>query len=114
MELSEEEEKAIAETKIEIDNLRITILSFEKDVDDKDWLKKLINELNNEIRTKETVLNLIEKQSKVIDEMAEKIKDMMKISHIQPDSNFKYTGMNKEEIKQYFYGKVEENYENND
>ena len=56
----------------------------------------------------DTVVNLIEKQEKVIDEMAKNIENEIGIS-----SKFAFVDLlefeNVEEIKQYFYRKVENN-----
>lgn len=70
-----EEEKAIEKLRTEIDNIKISILGFERDVDDKDWLKKITRELKNDILTRETVLNLIETQKAEIEKRDNQLKE---------------------------------------
>lgn len=59
----------------------------------------------------ETVLNLLEKKDKMIDEMAEKFEDL-KLAYLKKEDGGeffgKYRTYNKNEWKQYFERKVEE------
>lgn len=78
--MSEEEKKAIEMLRTEIDNIKISILGFERDIDDKDWLEKITRELKNDILARKTILNLIEtqkaeieKKDKIISLMAENL-----------------------------------------
>lgn len=83
MELSKEEQEAIEQFEYWIE--------FEKENKDK------INKADELIKIQTTLLNLINKQSKIIDEMAE---------YIRVKTDFTTVG-NINAIKQYFYRKVE-------
>ena len=75
--MKEEEKEAIEKLRTEIDNIKISILGFERDVDDKDWLKKITRELKNDILTRETVLNLIETQKAKIKKRDNAVKNII-------------------------------------
>ena len=67
--MTEEENKAIEYIKKEIDYFKTTILGFEKEMEDKDWLRKNVLELKNDISARETILNLIQKQHSEINKL---------------------------------------------
>ena len=62
--MTEEEKKAIEDLKEEIKNLEKAKIEFSNEIEDKGWLQKNINELDNDIFYKNTLLNLIEKLQK--------------------------------------------------
>ena len=70
--LSDEEKQAIDIIKNEIKAFETVITAMEKEIDDKDWLKKNILEIKEDILVRKTLLNLIEKQSKEIEHQIEK------------------------------------------
>ena len=67
--LSDEEKQAIDIIKNEIKAFETVITAMEKEIDDKDWLRKNILEIKGDILVRKTLLNLIEKQSKEIEEL---------------------------------------------
>lgn len=73
--MSDEEKEAIEKLEKEIDNIKISILGFERDIDDKDWLEKVTRELKNDISAREIVLNIIKKQQKELEELKEESKE---------------------------------------
>ena len=73
--MTEEEKEAIEYIKKEIDYFKTTILGFEKEMEDKDWLRKNVLELKNDISARETILNLIQKQDTEINSLKEIIED---------------------------------------
>ena len=83
--MSDEEKKAIEKLRKEIDNIKISILGFERDIEDKDWLKKVTGELKNDISAREIILNLIEKQSKEIEKLKEDNKKLTDEYLVQRD-----------------------------
>lgn len=86
--LSDEEKQAIDIIKNEIKAFETVITAMEKEIDDKDWLRKNILEIKGDILVRKTILNLIEKQSKEIEEL--------KASHIT--TNNKATNTEKAKI----------------
>lgn len=75
--LSDEEREAIDIIKNEINAFEIVITAMEKEIDDKDWLRKNILEIKEDILVRKTLLNLIKKQSKEIEELKEKCKEVV-------------------------------------
>ena len=71
--LSDEEKQAIDIIKNEIKAFETVITAMEKEIDDKDWLRKNILEIKGDILVRKTLLNLIEKQSKEIEEMKKQL-----------------------------------------
>lgn len=74
--LSDEEKKAIDIIKNEIKAFETVITAMEKEIDDKDWLRKNILEIKEDILVRKTLLNLIEKQSKELEELKDKNKSL--------------------------------------
>lgn len=75
--MSDEEKEAVEVLKVEIDNLKVSIAGFERAIEDKSCCNKVTGELKHEILIRETILNLIEKQSKEIEEtLQEKFKNL--------------------------------------
>lgn len=72
--LSDEEKQAIDIIKNEMKAFETVITAMEKEIDDKDWLRKNILEIKEDILVRKTLLNLIEKQSKEIEELKEERK----------------------------------------
>ena len=78
--MTEEEKKAVEFIKKEIKNLEKAKIEFSNEIEDKSWLRKNINELDNDIFYKNTLLNLIEKLKKEITngmEREENLKDSL-------------------------------------
>ena len=105
--MTEEEKEAIEYIKKEIDYFKTTILGFEKEMEDKDWLRKNVLELKNDISARETILNLIQKQdteinklNNVIDRMAEDMAGTNKAINEEYAVDELYLDKNK--IKEYF------------
>ena len=92
--LSDEEKKAIDIIKNEIKSFETVITAMEKEIDDKDWLRKNILEIKEDISVRETLLNLIEKQSKEIEELKEKKEELEKIVETYNVMPNKYTPNN--------------------
>ena len=74
--LSDEDRKAIDIIKNEIKAFETVITAMEKEIDDKDWLRKNILEIKEDILVRKTLLNLIDKQSKEIEELKENNKNL--------------------------------------
>lgn len=101
--MTDEEKKAIKIIQREINELQMEIDARKEDRNFNDEPELAFYLQQKE--TKETVLNLIQKQEKVIDGMADKLseytcwnKDNLDMNKLAPI----------EEIKQYFYKKAEE------
>ena len=69
--LSDEEKKAIEYFKNEIKGFETVITAMEKEIDGKNWLRKNVSEIKEDISMREIALNLIEKQQKEIEELKE-------------------------------------------
>lgn len=67
--MTEEEKKAVEFIKKEIKNLEEAKIEFSNEIEDKSWLRKNINELDKDIFYKNTILKLIEKLQKEIEEL---------------------------------------------
>jgi chromosome segregation ATPase len=79
--MTEEEKEAIEYIKKEIDYFKTTILGFEKEMEDKDWLRKNILELKNDISTRKTILNLIQKQDTELQQVLNDYQELGKDYH---------------------------------
>ena len=89
--MSEEEKEALEELK------KIKHNSFAIVVKDENWNKDISYFT---VKHKKTILNLIDKQNKMIDEILDLLQDNLNFSPLN--------GLNKEELKQYFIRKVED------
>ena len=69
--MSDEEKEAIKYFKKEIMMLKETIVGFEEEIEDKQWLKKQVCELNRDLLMRETLINLIDKLQKENQELKE-------------------------------------------
>ena len=98
--MSDEEIKAIEYVKNEIKAFETVITAMEKEIDDKNWLRKNILEIKEDISVRETILNLIEKQSKEIEKLKE-VKWYYEISKVPKDKiKAKIEVLNKEMLNE--------------
>lgn len=100
-------EEALKEMKIEIENFENDLKALEKTDIDAEYKIQIVNELIKYILVRQTILNHLTKQEKIIELMAEELEEWTEFL----DEEGYYTcllSMNKEEVKQYFEKKAEE------
>lgn len=99
--MTEEEKKAIEFFNADVEYL-------EEGLKNPNYIGRFITIQDKEVEYLKIVLNLIEKQEKVMDYMVDRIEWLMKSNGIMLDFEHK-DNFTKEDIKEYFYRKVEEN-----
>ena len=118
--LSDEEKQAIDIIKNEIKAFETVITAMEKEIDDKDCLRKNILEIKGDILVRKTLVNLIEKQSKEIEEYKKQLDLDYVDKHFVPIERYNQLKKEIEELKEEnekyknppFFD--EENYTSND
>ena len=99
--MTDEEKKAVDYFKADVEFL-------EEGLKNPNYIGRFITMQDKEVKYLKIILNLIEKQDKIIEEMADRLEFVMKNSGIglDPEHRMNFT-IN--DIKEYFEKKVEEN-----